>query len=476
VRRRVLPIPSRSVRCRAAAAVAVAALALGHAGFAAGAFPAGRLVEGVRCLRDPSQTYTLYLPRAYAADKRWPLLLVFDPRGRSVLAAELFRPAAEEHGWIVMSSDDTRSDGPMGPNVKAVNAMFPDAVSRFSSDPHRLYAAGFSGGAMLAWTVAYQTGKLAGVIAASGRPIPDVLEKNLGWAGFGTAGTTDFNYSEMRAADALLARAGVPHRLEFFDGPHSWMPEPLARQAIEWMELVAMREGKREKDDALIGRLWEKDVGAARGLESSGDPLAAMRRWEAIASTFDGLHDTAGARAAAEALRSSPAVARALEEEKRCDAFESRTLDRIWSTLADLSRGAVPMPAGRLAGELGVADLQRRAGDGGGCQTTTARRLLETIYTQAAFYMAPELLAARRYQDAVSVLSVAVEIKDDRPATWYNLACAHARSGKKNDALADLRRAVEHGYRDADHMLADPDLESLRDEPAFVQLAASLRR
>ena len=40
-----------------------------------------------------------------------------------MLAAELFRAAAEAHGWILISSNDTRSDGPMEPNVKALQAM-----------------------------------------------------------------------------------------------------------------------------------------------------------------------------------------------------------------------------------------------------------------------------------------------------------------------------------------------------------------
>ena len=76
----------------------------------------GEMVEGISCASDPSQTYTLYLPPGFTNDRRWPVLLVFDPRGRSVLAAELFREAADTYGWILVSSDNTRYDGPMEPN------------------------------------------------------------------------------------------------------------------------------------------------------------------------------------------------------------------------------------------------------------------------------------------------------------------------------------------------------------------------
>ncbi|HSO23765.1 MAG TPA: hypothetical protein VLT81_12700, partial [Chondromyces sp.] len=116
------------------------------AGAAAGAEPAtmrvenGVLVEGIRCLNDASQTYTLYLPHDYTADRRWPALLVFDPRGRSVHAAERFQAAAERWGWVVLSSNDTRSDGPWEPNLKAIQALWPEVHERYAVDDRRVYA------------------------------------------------------------------------------------------------------------------------------------------------------------------------------------------------------------------------------------------------------------------------------------------------------------------------------------------------
>ena len=105
----------------------------------------GELIEGVRCAADPSQTYTLYLPSGHSSERQWPGLLIFDPRGRSVQAAELFRDAAETYGWVILSSNDTRSDGPADPTTKAIRALWPEAHEHYSIDPRRIYAAGFSG-------------------------------------------------------------------------------------------------------------------------------------------------------------------------------------------------------------------------------------------------------------------------------------------------------------------------------------------
>lgn len=67
-------------------------------------------------------------------------------------------------------------------------------------------------------------------------------------------------------------------------------------------------------------------------------------------------------------------------------------------------------------------------------------------------------------------LDVDLRLSASRPAdptVRYNLACSFALSGRVEDALAALRTAVDLGYRDLDHLLSDPDLASLREEPGF---------
>lgn len=59
--------------------------------------------------------------------------------------------------------------------------------------------------------------------------------------------------------------------------------------------------------------------------------------------------------------------------------------------------------------------------------------------------------------------------------TAYNVACAHARMGRVDDALTWLERShTEFGYGDVAQMEADEDLASLRADPRFVALAARI--
>ena len=74
---------------------------------------------------------------------------------------------------------------------------------------------------------------------------------------FGSAGTEDFNYHEMRLVDRLMTS---PHRVEFFQGGHTWPPVTLATSGVEWMEIQAMKAGLRSRDDKIIAEIYKERV------------------------------------------------------------------------------------------------------------------------------------------------------------------------------------------------------------------------
>jgi predicted esterase len=434
--------------------------------------PTGQLVEGRRCESDPSQTYTLYLPSGYTPSRRWPALLVLDPRGRSLVAASLFREAAEAHGWILLSSNDTRSDGPGEPNVKALKALWPEVHLRYATDPRRIYAAGFSGGGMLAWELGRRVEGLAGVIASGGRWEEKEFGQRIAFPCFGAAGDTDFNYSPMKAVHARLREWGTPERLEIFEGPHGWMPAALAGEAIDWLELQAMNAGLRPADPGFVAARVAEDLRRARALETEGRPLQAQRRFEAIAATFDGLADVAPARREAARLAALPETRAARKEEERWDRYEQATLRRLQDAYRKLLASDPPLLAPAFQAEVRLAELRRHA-KAPAFEGVVGRRLLATLATETGFYMTRDLLGRGDLVRARSALSVATEAVPTQPYYWYNLACVLARSGGRAEALEALEQAVAAGFSDRAHMSADEDLASLRGEDRFKALVAA---
>ena len=431
----------------------------------------GEMVEGIACASDPTQTYTLFIPSAFTSDRRWPVLLVFDPRGRSLLAAELFREAAEAYGWIIVSSDNTRSDGPWEPNLVAIQALWPEIHSRLPTDFDRIYAAGFSGGVAVATLLARSTGEIAGIIGCGGRFFENQFEDSKVPV-FSTAGNTDFNFLEMHHLDEVMAERGNPHRLVIFEGPHAWMPPSVAREAVEWMELLAMQRGARDRDPNLVESLYAADLAKAQSRAADGQAVVAVRRLREMGSTYTGLHDTSEAKAAADRIKAGDDYRLQLKRAKRARDFYTRCQERRDTEITLLRNSDVPRPTRQLAGNLHIRDLTRMARQPDE-EGVAAQRCLNSLYSALSFYLPLDDLPKQRYAQVAASYELATMIRDDNVVVWYNLACVRALLGQKNDAVEALAKALELGFDNFELLNTDPDLDPLRSRDDFKVLLAA---
>src|SRR5262245_53342307 len=240
----------------------------------------GVIVDDVKCEAEPAQTYALYVPSTYSHDRPWNLLIAFHPGARGRLMVEKYRAAAEQYGYIVAGSNTSRN-GPWSVSMAAVQAMSADLGRRFSVDAQRIYLTGLSGGARVALQVALgKSNNIAGVIASSAGYPDSQPRTSIPFALYGTTGTEDFNYIEMRQLDRKL---GSPHYLAVFSGGHTLPPDAVAVDAIEWMELQAMKSGRRTRDEALIDRLFTQRL---RRIEESTNPSETVHLLDALVSDF----------------------------------------------------------------------------------------------------------------------------------------------------------------------------------------------
>src|SRR5262245_56074187 len=238
---------------RAPAFVALT-FALQASAAAAQDLPLGQPIDEVRCTVDPAQSYALYLPSNYSRDRLWPLLIGFHPAARGRAIVDTYREAAEKYGYVVAGSNNSRN-GPWDVSMAAVRAMSEDIEQRLAVDPNRLYLTGHSGGTRVAMQVALDSKIVAGVIASSAAYPDSKPRKSVPFVVFGTAGAEDFNYIELRTLDRTLTS---PHRVAIFEGGHTLPPADVALEAIEWLELQAMKSRRRPRDEALIDQLLEK--------------------------------------------------------------------------------------------------------------------------------------------------------------------------------------------------------------------------
>ncbi len=67
------------------------------------------------------------------------------------------------------------------------------------------------------------------------------------------------------------------------------------------------------------------------------------------------------------------------------------------------------------------------------------------------------------------------QLRPRDPCAIYNLACSYALLHQVEDAMRELRRAVELGFQDYRQLVIDPDLASLRLTQDFVQFVRQLQ-
>ncbi len=437
---------------------------------------AGELIADVSTRADADQSYALYLPPGYTPDSPAPILYCFEPRSRGVLCVELFRAAAKRHGYIIASSNNSRSDGPMEPNIAAMKALWKDTHERLAIDDTRVYATGFSGGARVANIMGQVLG-IAGVIAVGGGYPPSAPpRRDIPFDFFALVGEHDFNYYELRRLDRTLDQLALPHRIDVFPGRHQWAPADRCETALEWMELRAMRRELRPVDPDQVGQWWREWNAEAAALEASGRLLRAERRYRSLARDFDGMLDVSAAEAAAERLAGNKDLKRQHKEHDRWDAWGQAYLDRLAEVLTRLRESGGPTPgADQLLRDLEIGALlksaEERADDE---QGRAARRVLEMVRVQTAVTQVQHYFSIEDYARATVCLEVATQIAPGNAVVWYNLACAQAQSGATKKALRSLTRAVDEGFANVEQLRDDPDLDPLRDRPEFAQLADSL--
>jgi predicted esterase len=444
--------------------------------------PVGRIIQRLTSRADTSQRYALYLPSSFTRQRQWPVLFLLDPRGRALIPMQRFHDAAERLGYIAISSYNTLSDGPAEPNYSAMNAMLADVQRSLPVDSRRFYLVGFSGTARFAWEMNTQlTGSVAGIIGA-GAAVPggrSWIRSNIGKSSpvlFGTIGTLDPNYEELRSFDAELDSIGTIHHIERFDGPHQWPPQELSTRAVEWLDLQAMRRGLEPRNQPWIDSLYRAWLSRASRADSSGDAPGAARSYRLVRTDFDGLTDVTAATTRLVALEQDQRVRRSLAAEAAIGARDLLLGQALVAFAGDVMHSASPPSIDQARKRLQLDALRRDAArTDDSTSAIAARRALERIFTHMSFYAPRDFFDDRRYAHAAYVLEIARLIKPEDGGACLSQARALAQLGDKGKALAALECAGASKQVSAPLIEGDSLLAPLRSDPRYDAVVRRLK-
>lgn len=431
--------------------ISLAALLVGlvSGDVAAQADDPGTLIPEVTVRSDPDLSYALYLPPQHTPDRRWPVLVLMDPRGRARVPLDLFMPAAREFGYVILSSYDTSSDEPDSAERtdRAVEGMLNDAIDDLSLDLRRIYLIGFSGTARRAWLIGLRVPALVagvGVFGAGALPsdlMSVVAERQLGFDGvyFGGAGLGDFNYAEVVRTDLRLDRQGVPHTFRYYDGGHGWPPREVATEAVTWFEIQAQRRGTVAMDTAWVRERIRATIAEADSLEQKGEHYRAWRAYRRAVATFP---DAAEAQAGLDRLAVMDEVRETRGAMREWLEWEQESEERIDRGLRLLDEGRLPT-LDELVSQTGLRRLRRQLDSPDTLAAQAADRQVATLVVTAGYYLPRAYLEAGKVERAVRSLELAYMARPEAASRICPLFNEIPRGQRPRDT--PLARVCERG-------------------------------
>ena len=432
--------------------------------------PTGTVTSKVVCAGNPQQTYAVYLPSQYSTKKRWPIIYAFDPLARGNAAVEAMRAAAEKYGYIVAASNNSRN-GAEAMSTEAAKAMWQDTLQRFSLDERRRYFAGMSGGARLATALALNCNCVAGVIAnAAGFPQGRKVSAALKFAYFASVGNADFNFPEFIDLRRQLEETGAQYRIRIFDGQHGWAPEDVWLEALNWMDLQAMRAGVVERDPIRIQQSYDAAMQKASQWSSAKDFLAAYREYQSIAREFAGLLDVTAAQKAAQELTNEKRIKSAEKQESTEANDQGRLMAGPSAQIEQLASGNLP-PQDVMALRDTLATMLRQARSSlaaKDARSLVLRRALGNLVIQA-FEAGQSSMDQRNYSTALSLFDVVVAGAGNAGWGHYHRARVYAIMADKKHMLSELKLASTTGFRDAS-ALDSPEFQAFKSDPDLATI------
>jgi tetratricopeptide (TPR) repeat protein len=80
-----------------------------------------------------------------------------------------------------------------------------------------------------------------------------------------------------------------------------------------------------------------------------------------------------------------------------------------------------------------------------------------------------------RFMEGLKIDEQLAQLRPNDSMVHYNLACSYSLTDRIDLAAEAIDRALSLGYRDFKWLIADPDLENLRQDPLFRKIRTRIR-
>lgn len=274
--------------------------------------PAGKVHEHIACYHDHMLTYALYLPKNAgnrithsSTDKKFPVIIAFDPHGQGLLPVKNFSGIAEKYGFILAGSNNSKNMQSEEESEYIVRILFEEVSERLPVDTSRIYVMGFSGGSRVATMTAMLNPTVKGVIGC-GAGFPSAVQPpRYKFDYFGIVGKGDFNLGEMLALNKTLDQMDFRNFILTFNGIHGWPSGVEIEKALRWHIFNSMKDKRLTVNDSMVKTFDLQSQAEYDSLVRSKNLMDARQNLLYRISCLNGLAETGTLNSRLAALESS---------------------------------------------------------------------------------------------------------------------------------------------------------------------------
>lgn len=247
----------------------------------------GAVIDSIAVQDSIPESFSLFLPTSFDMEKNWPIVFVFDMDGRGKQAIRMYMEAAENQGYVLVSSNNVSDTLSTSQNILITGRMFNTVVKLFPIHKNRTYTSGLGTGAQFASVLPLFVKGITGVISCgSAYPNLEVLNAGQSFHWIGIVGKEDYAYTEMLATKGVLDKLKIPNNLMVFDGGREWPSTIYMKKAMEIFTLSAMAKGDIDSDNGYIDRSYTNNLTELNGLLNTNKLLQADNLLDVALSAY----------------------------------------------------------------------------------------------------------------------------------------------------------------------------------------------
>ena len=220
----------------------------------------GTVMDSLTIQDSIPNTFSLFLPQEFELKGKWPLLVVFDMKGRGRKELSKFVQAANRYNYILAASNVIHDSLSLTENMVRTKKLVNHLIDLLPINKSRVFTGGIEDGGRFANLVPIFLKDIEGSVCVNA-PIANIelLNTKNPFQYIGVVEKSNFNYPILLQDEKVLNGLKFPNSILLSDTSVKEFNQTMGR-ALAYLELSAMARGTVKKDSLFIDELYQEDL------------------------------------------------------------------------------------------------------------------------------------------------------------------------------------------------------------------------